>query len=127
MYGTPDQVKQMTGVKPDDFKNIVDETALNAMLTTWLEWISGAIDTKLIQGAIAADDPKYPMVELIAVTRCAKMVNKARKYQVDDMATSDEIVKAMMRDESILEGLSKELAPLQSHRVSVFMAGDTTI
>lgn len=125
MYGTPQDVKYLTGITPEELGidasvSINPDQTLNDILTTWLTRISSAINTRLVQGEIDANDSKYDGVVDVCVRTVAKVVAVARQNKIAPIQQIGQFAIEIINTSDVIRNLSDELKPYQKRSVQFF-------
>ncbi len=122
-YGSAEGVKKLTNITADQFRVIDDEDELDDLLETWLIRISSAINTRLVQGEIEEDNPKYPGITDIAERKCADLIAVAKQLHTGDIVNVNEFAVHILNTSQAFKDLTKELKPYQRRKVSVTWTG----
>lgn len=114
MYGTPEDVIQFTGVRPDTLgiEGEHAEQQLYNLLTEWLERISTAIDVRLAEGSpVRPTDKRHKGIVDIAVRTVAKMVTIAQQQRSNPVIQINEFSVTMINPSLVIKDLDEELRP----------------
>lgn len=111
-YVTPDQIREATGVRFEDFR-LADADELDALLDRWIEYVSGLIDdhagVDFLDEAGDVVDEVHPTIRGVAERAVSRWVQQVRSHR--DAATIrldewqvginlvDEVLPQHMRDD----------------------------
>ena len=130
MYGTPEGVLNIVSIDPQDLglRDEEEKTAeekLDELLEKWLQEISSAINTRLVQGEVEENDPKYYGLVNIAERKVSDMVSLAIQKSTSPVIQIDDFAVQILNSSEVLKNIGQELKDYQERRVSVFSSADT--
>lgn len=116
MYGSVGGVRDLTGVRPEQLGKATD-VELDALLTSWLEEASSAIDTYLerdLEAEVAAGTlPAVPkLVHSCANRIVANMVALGIQRRLSPVVSEDEFSVQLSSDATFTRPIRDELSPL---------------
>ncbi|MDZ5782106.1 hypothetical protein [Marinococcus luteus] len=123
---TVSDVKQDTGVSPDDFylsDKENPEEALDAMLTDWIERIESDVLVR-IDKTFSDDDKGYHGMRDIILRTVAKMVGTAQQLRSSPIVQVDEFTSEVLNTSKVITELNRELRPFHERRVFMFSSSD---
>ena len=123
MYGTPQDVINLTGVKPsdlglDELEN--PEQALTELLGTWMNRITAAINVRLNSGQVTVKDPNYEGIVDVCVRTVAKLVAIAVQQRTSPVVQIGDFAVNILNTSQVTKDLEAELKPYQKKPVSFF-------
>ena len=130
MYGTPQDVKLLTGITPRafGFEDVEGgDTAaeqLDALLQVWLDRISSAIDARLASGQVSVDAPEYPALVDVAVRTVAKTVGIARQLRTAPIIQIEDFAIDILNTSQVTADLDRELRAFRTVRIDIFSTAD---
>lgn len=123
MYGTPEDVINLTGVTPNDLgldEKDSPDTALNELLETWLTRISSAIDVRLTQESIDEDSDYYAGIVDVSVRTVAKLVAVGRQQRLSPVVQIGEFAVNIINTTQVIRDLEIELKPYQKRSFTFY-------
>jgi hypothetical protein len=128
MYGTPQDVIFLTGIKPDDLgfhDEAEPDKALYDLLTQWLDRIGVAIDIRLGEGTVRNTDSRYKGLIDVSVRTTAKMVTVAIQQRTNPIVQIGDFSVGAVDTTDVIRGLDTELKPYirkarRSNRINFF-------
>lgn len=123
MYGTPQDVINLTGVSPSDLG--LDELenpaqALDELLGTWLNRITAAINVRLNAGQVTIKDPNYEGIVDVCVRTVAKLVAIAIQQRTSPIVQIGEFAVNILDTSKVTRDLEVELKPYQKKPITFF-------
>lgn len=115
MYGTPQDVRLLTGIKPIDlgFENETAEQDLDELITTWLTRITSAINARLIQGEIKTTHSNYAGIVDVSIRTVAKLIAIAQQTRINPIVQINNFAVDIINTSQVIKDLDMELKPYQ--------------
>lgn len=126
MYGTPEQVKGLTGVQPVSLAKGMTEEELNVVLTTWLEQLSVEIDTRLGE-TVSTADARYKGIEAVILRTIAKLVGYAVQNRTNKVVQVGEFAVRLLNASDVVRDLNQELKPYKKGKATLFLSSEEWI
>src|SRR5581483_1899910 len=134
-YCTPDEILQLTGIRPANFSLADDppgpdaQTAyekLSAILSAWADNISSAIDARLKNGSVSDTDARYKGIKDVCLRTVAKLVATAMQMRLSPVIRIDDFIMRVLNTSDVTKELSAELRPYQRSTVNVFLSSEAS-
>lgn len=123
MYGTPEQVKRLTGVQAASLAKGMTEEELDQALSVWLEQLSAEIDTRL--GETVTDvDARYKGIEAVILRTIAKLVGYAVQNRTNKVVQVGEFAVRLLNASDVVRDLNQELKPYRKGKATIFLSSE---
>lgn len=126
MYGTPQQVRDLTGVQPSSLSKGMTEAELDVVLTIWLEQLSVEIDIRLKE-TIATTDARYKGIEAVILRTIAKLVGYAVQNRTNKVIQIGEFAVRLLNASDVVRDLNQELKPYKKGEATLFLSSEEWI
>jgi hypothetical protein len=123
MYGTPKQIRELTGVQASHFSKAMTDEELDAILLQWINQISIEIDTRLKE-TISNDDSRYGGLESVALRTLSKLVGYAIQNRTNKVVQIGEFAIQLLNASDVVRDLTWELKPYTKKKTTVFLSSD---
>lgn len=123
MYGTPEQVKDLTGVQPASLAKDMTDTELDSVLSTWLTQLSAEIDTRLGE-TISTTDARYQGIEAVILRTVAKLVGYAVQNRTNRVVQVGEFAVRLLNASDVIRDLNQELKPYKKGKATIFLSSE---
>lgn len=115
MYGTPQDVISLTGIKPEDLgleSNQDPDKALYDLLTQWMSRIATHINVRLGENQnVRQNDSRYNGLIDVNVRTTAKMVIHAQQMRTNQLVQVGDFNIQTIDSTDVVRGLDTELKP----------------
>lgn len=123
MYGTPKQIRELTGIQASSFSKFMTEEELDAVLLQWINHISIEIDTRLKE-SVSNSDSRYVGVEAVALRTLSKLVGYAVQNRINKVVQIGEFAIQVLNASDVIKDLSWELKPYAKKKIAVFLSSE---
>ncbi|MBD1373753.1 hypothetical protein IC620_15510 [Hazenella sp. IB182357] len=123
MYGSPEQIKQLTGLTTDRLSDDMSDIELDAILNEWITHIGVEINTRLGE-VIPIDDSRYKGIEAVALRTIAKLVTYALQNRTSGIVQVNEFTIKMLDASEVVKSLDRELKPYVKRTINLFHSGE---
>lgn len=110
---TAQDIKDLTGIKPEDF-NFVNadnqDDALNSLINKWIERIASHIYVR-IDRTVALDDGEFLAVQDVLIRTVANLVAIAQQQRSSPVIQIDSFAVNILNTSEVTSNLDKELKP----------------
>jgi hypothetical protein len=123
MYGTSEQVRELTGVTAKALGQNITDDQLTAIIETWLGHVAAEINNRLRETVLPADS-RYKGIEAVALRTVAKLVGYAVQNRTTKVVQVGEFAIRVLDASDVTRELDRELRPYIKRRISIFHSGE---
>jgi hypothetical protein len=126
MYGTPKQIRELTGIQASHFSKSMTEEELDAVLLQWINHIGTEIDVRLKE-TILNTDSRYIGTEAVALRTLSKLVGYAIQNRTTKVVQIGDFAIQLLNSSDVMKDLDKELRPYLKRKITVFLSSEEVI
>jgi hypothetical protein len=123
MYGTPKQVRELTGIQASHFSKSMTEEELDAILLQWITHIGTEINVRLKE-TVSTGDSRYIGIEAVALRTLSKLVGYAIQNRTNKVVQIGDFAIQLLNSSDIIRDLDRDLRPYVNGKTTVFLSSE---